>query len=145
MPSCLQLKAVRFQRKFNKVGKQRVQRQQQVAWKCNLPLGTVDSSGVSIRVFDRTKPIKLGTDYYNICIFFSVMSNRPLRDGELFEIQIERMVERWSGSIEAGVTLIRQDHCVCTLELRIETAVLEYKMSVIITNPGRRSWTSRTQ
>ena len=37
------------------------------------------------------------------------MSNRPLRDGELFEIQIERMVERWSGSIEAGVTLIRQD------------------------------------
>ena len=58
---------------------------------------------------------------------FSVMSNRPLRDGELFEIQIERMVERWSGSIEAGVTLIRQDHCVCTLELRIETAVVEYK------------------
>ena len=38
-----------------------------------------------------------------------VMSNRPLRDGELFEIQIERMVERWSGSIEAGVTLIRPE------------------------------------
>lgn len=37
------------------------------------------------------------------------MSNRPLRDGELFEIQIERMVERWSGSIEAGVTLIRPE------------------------------------
>ena len=41
------------------------------------------------------------------------MSNRPLRDGELFEIQIERMVERWSGSIEAGVTLIRQDRLFC--------------------------------
>ena len=53
------------------------------------------------------------------------MSNRPLRDGELFEIQLERMVrqtvhvynkqnrlfqvERWSGSIEAGVTLIRPE------------------------------------
>ena len=24
-----------------------------------------------------------------------IMSNRPLRDGELFEIVIERMVERW--------------------------------------------------
>lgn len=38
-----------------------------------------------------------------------IMSNRPLRDGELFEIVIERMVERWSGSIEAGVTLIRPE------------------------------------
>merc|ERR1719244_1668546 len=37
------------------------------------------------------------------------MSNRPLRDGELFEIVIERMVERWSGSIEAGFTLIRPE------------------------------------
>ena len=37
------------------------------------------------------------------------MSNRALKDGELFEIQIERMVERWSGSIEAGVTLIRPE------------------------------------
>ena len=38
-----------------------------------------------------------------------VMSNRPLKDGELFEIQLERMVERWSGSIEAGVTMIRPE------------------------------------
>ena len=38
-----------------------------------------------------------------------VMSNRPLRDGEMFEIQIERIVERWSGSIEAGVTLIKPE------------------------------------
>ena len=38
-----------------------------------------------------------------------IMSNRPLRDGELFEIVIERMVERWSGSIEAGFTLIRPE------------------------------------
>jgi len=38
-----------------------------------------------------------------------VMSNRALRDGELFEIQVERMVDRWSGSIEAGVTLIKPE------------------------------------
>lgn len=38
-----------------------------------------------------------------------VMSNRPLHDGEMFEIQIERIVERWSGSIEAGVTLIKPE------------------------------------
>ncbi|XP_053318739.1 LOW QUALITY PROTEIN: neuralized-like protein 4 [Spea bombifrons] len=38
-----------------------------------------------------------------------VMSNRPLRDGELFEIVIQKMVDRWSGSIEAGVTAIRPE------------------------------------
>ena len=38
-----------------------------------------------------------------------VITNRPLKDGEHFEIVIERMVERWSGSIEAGVTLIRPE------------------------------------
>uniref|UniRef100_A0A8C4Z814 Neuralized E3 ubiquitin protein ligase 4 n=1 Tax=Gadus morhua TaxID=8049 RepID=A0A8C4Z814_GADMO len=38
-----------------------------------------------------------------------VISNRCLRDGELFEIIIQRMVDRWSGSIEAGVTAIRPE------------------------------------
>ncbi|XP_057712194.1 neuralized-like protein 4 isoform X1 [Corythoichthys intestinalis] len=38
-----------------------------------------------------------------------VISNRSLRDGELFEIVIEMMVDRWSGSIEAGVTAIRPE------------------------------------
>ncbi|XP_026545834.1 neuralized-like protein 4, partial [Notechis scutatus] len=38
-----------------------------------------------------------------------VISNRPLRDGELFEIVIQKMVDRWSGSIEAGVTAIRPE------------------------------------
>ncbi|XP_063043226.1 neuralized-like protein 4 isoform X2 [Engraulis encrasicolus] len=38
-----------------------------------------------------------------------VISNRCLRDGELFEIQIQKMVDRWSGSIEAGVTAIRPE------------------------------------
>ncbi|EDO29406.1 predicted protein, partial [Nematostella vectensis] len=31
-----------------------------------------------------------------------VMSQRPLRDDEMFEIIIEKQVDRWSGSLEAG-------------------------------------------
>lgn len=30
------------------------------------------------------------------------LPDRALRDGELFEIVIQKMVDRWSGSIEAG-------------------------------------------
>lgn len=32
----------------------------------------------------------------------STLPDRALRDGELFEIVIQKMVDRWSGSIEAG-------------------------------------------
>lgn len=38
-----------------------------------------------------------------------VFSNRPLRDGELFEVCIDSMVDRWSGSIELGVTAVRPE------------------------------------
>lgn len=31
-----------------------------------------------------------------------VFSSRPLRDGELFEITLDTIVDRWSGSIELG-------------------------------------------
>lgn len=31
-----------------------------------------------------------------------VFSNRPLKDGEMFEIVLDSIVERWSGSIELG-------------------------------------------
>jgi hypothetical protein len=34
-----------------------------------------------------------------------VISNRALREGEMFEVVIEKMVDRWSGSIEAGERL----------------------------------------
>ena len=54
--------------------------------------------------FTASRPHALGE--FNDSI---VMSNRPLRDGEMFEIVIERTVERWSGAIEAGVTLIRPE------------------------------------
>ncbi|XP_073091014.1 neuralized-like protein 4 isoform X4 [Manis javanica] len=33
-----------------------------------------------------------------------VMTNRPLRDNEMFEIRIDKLVDKWSGSIEIGVT-----------------------------------------
>jgi neuralized-like protein 4 len=32
-----------------------------------------------------------------------VFSNRPLRDGELFEVCLDSIVDRWSGSIEIGL------------------------------------------
>ncbi|CAB0034689.1 unnamed protein product [Trichogramma brassicae] len=38
-----------------------------------------------------------------------VIANRALRDGEMFEVVIDKMVDRWSGAIEAGVTAIRPD------------------------------------
>lgn len=31
-----------------------------------------------------------------------VMSSRPLRRNEMFEVVIDKMVDRWSGSIECG-------------------------------------------
>ena len=34
-----------------------------------------------------------------------VMSHRPLKDDELFEVIVEKMVSRWSGSMEAGLFL----------------------------------------
>ena len=43
-----------------------------------------------------------------------VMSNRPLRDGELFEVVIDKMVDRWSGSLEAGKRLRKTDSAMIT-------------------------------
>lgn len=34
-----------------------------------------------------------------------VMSSRPLRQNEMFEIVIDRVVERWSGSLEIGESI----------------------------------------
>jgi len=33
-----------------------------------------------------------------------VLTSRPLRPREMFEIQLDRMVDKWAGSIEIGVT-----------------------------------------
>ncbi|XP_077301800.1 neuralized E3 ubiquitin protein ligase 4 [Arctopsyche grandis] len=33
-----------------------------------------------------------------------VLTNRPLRPGEIFEVRLEKVVKKWAGSIEIGVT-----------------------------------------
>ena len=33
-----------------------------------------------------------------------VLTNRPLKDGELFEVCITKVTEKWAGSVEIGVT-----------------------------------------
>jgi len=33
-----------------------------------------------------------------------VLTSRPLRPGEMFEVQLDQMVDKWAGSIEIGVT-----------------------------------------
>ncbi|XP_072930436.1 neuralized-like protein 4 isoform X2 [Epargyreus clarus] len=49
------------------------------------------------RTAERSRPL----DDYNNGV---VMTHRPLRDNELFEIRIDKLVDKWSGSIEMGVT-----------------------------------------
>ncbi|CAH2034233.1 unnamed protein product, partial [Iphiclides podalirius] len=46
---------------------------------------------------ERARPL----DDYNNGV---VMTHRPLYDDEIFEIRIDRLVDKWSGSIEVGVT-----------------------------------------
>lgn len=38
-----------------------------------------------------------------------VFSSRSLKDNEIFEITVESIVDRWSGSIELGITAVRPD------------------------------------
>lgn len=49
------------------------------------------------RAAERRRPL----DEFNNGV---VMTHRPLRDNELFEIRIDKLVDKWSGSIEVGVT-----------------------------------------
>lgn len=49
------------------------------------------------RTAERRRPL----DEFNNGV---VMTHRPLADGELFEIRIDRLVDKWSGSIEMGIT-----------------------------------------
>lgn len=61
--------------------------------------------GNNNRAAERIRP----TDEFNNAV---VMTHRPIRDNELFEIRIDRLVTKWSGSIEVGVTT----HHPATLE-----------------------------
>lgn len=59
----------------------------------------------NFRCAERRRPL----DEFNNGI---AMTHRSLRDNELFEIRIDRLVDKWSGSIEAGVTT----HCPNALQ-----------------------------
>lgn len=50
------------------------------------------------RTAERRRPL----DEFNNGV---VMTHRPLRDSELFEIRIDRLVDKWSGSIEVSNSL----------------------------------------
>jgi neuralized-like protein 4 len=34
-----------------------------------------------------------------------VVTNRPLRPNEMFEVRLDTMVDKWAGSVEIGVTM----------------------------------------
>jgi len=39
-----------------------------------------------------------------------VLSSRPLRSNEVFQVRIDKMVDKWAGSIEIGVTTHNPAH-----------------------------------
>lgn len=59
--------------------------------------GSLVKLSANFRTAERRRPL----DEFNNGV---VMTHRPLRDNELFEIRIDRLVDKWSGSIEVGVT-----------------------------------------
>ena len=44
--------------------------------------------------------------------FGVVLTNRPIKPNEVFEVRLDRMVTKWAGSIEIGVTT----HCPSDLD-----------------------------
>lgn len=40
-------------------------------------------------------------DEFNYAV---VLTNRPLLPGEHFEVQIDKVIDKWAGSVEIGVT-----------------------------------------
>lgn len=59
--------------------------------------GTLVKLSTNCRTSERRRPL----DEFNNGV---VMTHRPLKDNELFEIRIDKLVDKWSGSIEVGVT-----------------------------------------
>jgi hypothetical protein len=57
--------------------------------------GTLIKLGNNSRTAERKRPL----DEFNNGV---VMTHRPLRDNELFEIRLDRLVDKWSGSIEVN-------------------------------------------
>uniref|UniRef100_A0A182N2Z3 NHR domain-containing protein n=1 Tax=Anopheles dirus TaxID=7168 RepID=A0A182N2Z3_9DIPT len=67
--------------------------------------GSLVKLSANCRTAERRRPL----DEFNNGV---VMTHRPLWDNELFEIRIDRLVDKWSGSIEVGVTT----HCPSALQ-----------------------------
>lgn len=61
--------------------------------------GTLIRFTCGFRTAERRRPL----DEFNNGV---VMTNRPLRDDELFEIRIDRLVDKWSGSIEVKLKIL---------------------------------------
>lgn len=61
-----------------------------------------DAIVISNRSVSRLSCLYFPTAYLHRALVIPTLPNRALRDGELFEIVIQKMVDRWSGSIEAG-------------------------------------------
>ncbi|XP_055383561.1 neuralized-like protein 4 isoform X2 [Condylostylus longicornis] len=59
--------------------------------------GSLVKLSPNYRTAERRRPL----DEFNNGV---VMTHRPLKDNELFEIRIDKLVDKWSGSIEVGVT-----------------------------------------
>lgn len=59
--------------------------------------GSLVKLSVNCRTAERRRPL----DEFNNGV---VMTHRPLKENELFEIRIDKLVDKWSGSIEVGVT-----------------------------------------
>lgn len=55
--------------------------------------GSLVNLSANNRTAERRRPL----DEFNNGV---VMTQRPLRDNELFEIRIDKLVDKWSGSIE---------------------------------------------
>ena len=68
------------------------------------------------------------------CLIATV-PDRALRDGELFEIVIQKMVDRWSGSIEAGKGPV----CVCARVLGEVLAAYSWGLGSDLPLPPPRS------
>ncbi|XP_013133372.1 PREDICTED: neuralized-like protein 4 [Papilio polytes] len=80
------------------------------------------------RTAERARPM----DDYNDAV---VMTSRPLHDDELFEIRIERLVHKWSGSLEVGVT----NHDPATIQFpstmtNVETGTVMLSGSKVLIN-----------
>ena len=52
-----------------------------------------------------------------------VMSNRPLRCNEMFEVVIDKMVDRWSGSLDCGTCRVNKLLEVITSQQSIVNAI----------------------